>query len=273
MQKYNQNLRYKNLPSSIRKNYKQMGYFKELNGIISRYHREADNWKGHINNCKSFITDNIVPQQFSTIAVLGSGWLLDVPVEALVGQCNQLWLIDLHHPKEVVHTLRHYENIWWAEQDVTGGAIEVIYNASKSSKPLEAIEALLPDIVNFQPAFNSPPDLLISINILSQLECILLDYLAEKIRGFPHRLKVEISRALQQAHIHLLSQYPSLLITDINETVVKNSDLSASVTSYIQVPLPDEKLQSEWDWHFDTRGYYVPNAQTTLHVKAFNLIR
>lgn len=85
--------------SDIQNAYKlhKMGFIQDQNGIIRRFKREKQNWDDHMTQSKSFILksaknkenlpDNLSAKQADkagvTCAVLGSGWLLDLPLDEL----------------------------------------------------------------------------------------------------------------------------------------------------------------------------------------------
>ena len=62
---------------------RKFGFKKDQNGIINRYLREKGSWKTHLSNTKKFITDFTKNKAKNSCVVLGSGWLLDVPIEYL----------------------------------------------------------------------------------------------------------------------------------------------------------------------------------------------
>src|SRR5210317_1415141 len=80
---------------------RKMGYLADQQGIIDRYLRERGGWDSHLLKCREYILDKVNKLAISDITILGSGWLLDVPLEELSGLCNKITLIDIHHPRQV----------------------------------------------------------------------------------------------------------------------------------------------------------------------------
>ena len=71
----------KNLSSAMRR----AGYLKDQTGIRRRYEREQEPWQQHIDNTRRFIVESArKAANHKSVAVLGSGWLLDVPVDELL---------------------------------------------------------------------------------------------------------------------------------------------------------------------------------------------
>ena len=62
---------------------KKMGYLADQYEIIHRYHREQGGWDSHLKNCREYITKKGTKHNVKEITILGSGWLLDVPLELL----------------------------------------------------------------------------------------------------------------------------------------------------------------------------------------------
>ena len=62
---------------------KKFGFFKDQNGIINRYLREKEAWQAHLSNTRDFIINSSMNKDNSKAVILGSGWLLDIPVDEL----------------------------------------------------------------------------------------------------------------------------------------------------------------------------------------------
>jgi len=63
---------------------RRMGFIKDQEGIMNRYLRESSQWKEHLEHTRKFIRESFAQTEAETVAVLGSGWLLDVPLDHLV---------------------------------------------------------------------------------------------------------------------------------------------------------------------------------------------
>ena len=64
-------------------------------------------------------------QKPERITVLGSGWLLDLPVAEISEMVSEIILVDIVHPPDVIKQAGMIRNIKIVEADVTGGLIEM----------------------------------------------------------------------------------------------------------------------------------------------------
>ena len=97
-----------------------MGFLKDQEGIITRYINEEGNWEAHLRHTKGFITDVVKKYKPESVSILGSGWLLDVPIEFLAANCKSICLYDIRHPAQIRHRLRRFKNVVFVECDLTG---------------------------------------------------------------------------------------------------------------------------------------------------------
>lgn len=246
---------------------KRMGYFDDQEGIINRYINEESNWLSHLSKTKEFIIRSVQKIQPENIAVLGSGWLLDVPYEFLAGNCKNVFLYDIRHPRQIVHKLKKYRNINLINYDITGGAIEEVYTIMNSSNPtvtsLNEIE--IPGFV-----LNEPIDYIVSVNILNQLDNLILEYIRKF--AFPDKSAIEIlQRNIQLAHISSLLKSNSCLITDYEELLYDRTGKLVSANPLLFCNLPSANYTKEWLWNFDTQMTYYPNRTTIFKVIALQL--
>lgn len=93
----------------------------EQAAIRSRYHRHAMEWGTHLAICREIVrlSAESCPLKRSAV-VLGSGLLLDVPVDDLCRLFNKVVLIDLHHPSEARAARKRHPNLELRHADVTG---------------------------------------------------------------------------------------------------------------------------------------------------------
>jgi hypothetical protein len=71
-----------------------MGFIKDQEGIMNRYLRESSQWKKHLEKTRNFISGSFSHTEAETVAVLGSGWLLDVPLDHLVQRFRHVYLVS-----------------------------------------------------------------------------------------------------------------------------------------------------------------------------------
>jgi hypothetical protein len=241
----------------------RMGYYDDQDGIMRRYRAEEPSWDFHLQKSRELIIKTIDLFNPSAITVLGSGWLLDLPVEKMVMYKRSVTLVDVLLPGTIETRLQVFRHVRFIQNDVTGGLISGVYENVRRGIFRQRVD--INKILNFKPY--EPPegsDLVISLNLLSQLDSIPIDYLKKKAKISDEEVKV-IKQRVQQQHIDMLRERNSLLITDFYEHPV-NSGNGSEGKSTIAVDLPQGISREEWDWTFDTRKDYNPWSGTIFRV-------
>src|SRR5664279_4559157 len=133
-----------------------IGYKADQEGIMNRCIREKNNWKEHLKNTSEYIIKfcDLLPAG-SSIAILGSGWLLDVPIDYLLKKFSRIYLVDMCHPIQVKHKYKDNPNIIFVEKDLTGYASEVV-GIVTNPKQVNIIDSLMN--LNY-------------VNVLADIEC------------------------------------------------------------------------------------------------------
>ncbi len=241
---------------------REEGYVADQKGIQNRFVRERQHWQSHLDNTKQYIQDSAKHRDSKkSVAVLGSGWLLDVPISELAQEFVDVYLYDIVHPVQVEVNMKKYPNVHLVVADLTDGAIEL----AAQSKSFE----------EFRNALNQIPfahnlhefDFVVSVNLLNQLDIILCDYVKEKFSVAESDL-VPIRRQVQQHHVDSLPKGKTCLITDYcEENMLPDSTLTQQkMLLYCTLPLASNV--QEWKWIFDTSQRYCAGQNTILKVKA-----
>lgn len=262
--------RYANIPTGKswpgRKVLRRMGYLTDQQGIINRYLRERDGWKEHLQNTREFVLQCLEEAQPSCINVLGSGWLLDFPLEEAHSICSNIKLTDIWHPPQVVRKVSGFKGVQLNLEDITGGMIYQTYKFMhaarkiRGSSSLKNMERLIPE--------KEPGAYYVSLNILNQLDIILVDYLQKYLR--PDETELNDFRSfLQQSHIGLLQSH-GCLVTDIEEIREDFNGSPSGTKNLLYTPLPPSKMRKDWTWNFDTSGFYHPATITRMKVLALS---
>ena len=244
-----------------------IGYLKDQKGIINRYINEGKGWQPHVRNCRDIILDFVHGNRFNQIVVLGSGWLIDFPAE-LFDTAITFHLIDVSHPNQVKHKYRKYNNVVFHEEDITGGAIQQVFEATKlfrKGKTKTSIDKITGNGFTFDESRDAG---IISLNILNQLDILLADYLL-KFRMYNEEEITRFRNNIQEKHVKTIKGTNSLLITDCVERVYDMEEKPIDTKSLIYTKLQSEDMIRQWDWYFDTTGNYHPGLQTIFTVKAF----
>lgn len=243
-----------------------MGFYNDQDGIVNRYSREKEGWDKHLDNSKAFICDAIEKTNAQKIAVLGSGWLLDVPIEFLQS-CPQVDLYDIRHPEQIKHKLREYKNFNFIETDLTNGLTEEVYQKVKATKSKNKPQ-LLP--FHTKPySFDETYDLVVSLNILNQLDILIVEFIRSNY-DIAEEEVIDFRKAIQNQHILMLKdQTKSCLITDYQESERESEEKELIwEKQLVHIPFPEGETEKEWIWEFDHSGYYHDGKVVDFKVKA-----
>ncbi|MBC8242194.1 MAG: hypothetical protein H8E30_17210, partial [Alphaproteobacteria bacterium] len=171
---------------------KDMGYLKELIGMMARHRRCQAAWLPHLNQCRDWIIKSMQGcEKRSRVVVLGSGLLNDVPLDELSRGFEQVVLVDILHLPLVRKALKAYDNVELIEADISG-FVGALYRHVNEDAPL-----VLPD----NPAMPTDrADLVISLNVLSQLPILPMEFATSKKKP----LDVTTPTRLIAAHLEAL---------------------------------------------------------------------
>ena len=260
----------KKLVGNLKNTYilQKMQYFSDQQGIMHRYIREKENWDLHLKESKSFILKSSENKKKGKVVVLGSGWLLDLPLEDLAKQFKEIVLVDIIHPKHILHKIKKYSNITTLQSDITGGLINFVYQTLKSDKKKKQ-KSLLTPANSFSFSLPENTDFVISLNIMCQLHIILIDYIKRLNRYSNSELKTLIT-TIQQSHINMLPKEKSCLITDIEEEILDEKDRLIGANPLMQVDLPKGNFSTIWKWKFDSLMTYKDDVKTYFNTKAID---
>jgi hypothetical protein len=233
-----------------------MGYYDYQNGLIYRRMNQGSEWDRHLENCRNFIIKTIDHFTPSHITVIGSGWLLDLPLAELVERSVKTTLIDIVHPPDVREQTEGIDNIELIETDATGGLISEVWKKAGGFSLLRRKTALS-DIVVPEFVAGSDPGLVISLNILTQLEVRIIELIRRRTMATEDEL-LKFRTEIQEKHINFLKKHNSVLITDYAE-IVRGKNGETKTVATLLTSLPDSRLRDEWIWNFDLIGsdYYT----------------
>jgi len=242
-----------------------MGYNSGQAGIMRRMLREEGAWQSHLVKTSEYIQQVVKTQQPKSIRILGSGWLLDVPIKYLIDRCERIVLSDIIHPNQIVNKYAGHKNIVFETIDLTGGAAELCYKQKKSGFIVNNLIQQISDLKYLE--FSE--DLVISVNLLSQLSIILTDYLSSKVKLSDSQI-IAITAEIQEKHLAMLPTGKSVLITDYEEEYYDEDNKLIGSKPTVYIPLNPGKERKEWNWNFDTRMMYKEDCRTVLKVVAYS---
>jgi len=239
------------------KEVKALGYLREAIAINQRFSRCRAAWADHLEKCHHHIlvaAEGL--KEKTTLMIIGSGALHDVPVDRLLSRGFRLVLVDIVHLAKVRRQYEHHDQILLLEHDVTG-LITPLFQQKQLSK--QEIKNSLPKT-----------DLVISLNILSQLPLNLRKY-AEK-----HHIAVtnDFEQTVMTNHLNLIEKLApkTLIISDLErsyylgkETVEKETALPESITQRLAAP------DNTWDWQIAPKGELGRDISLSHHVACWNI--
>jgi hypothetical protein len=215
----------------------------------------------HLDACKKVILDVVAHHKPRTVSILGSGWLLDVPLVELSASCQHVYLYDIVHPNIVRHKISKLENVTCVESDITGGLIEMVYNSIRN--PSFDLSTLV--VPTFEVVHET--DLVVSLNILNQLDILICDYIMSRVDVSEPALR-DFRKRIQQSHVDFLAGNDYCLISDIEEVNCNLVSGEHVGLPLVLVHLPETGNRRTWQWFFDSSGMYHDGMATMFNVVA-----
>ncbi len=216
---------------------KRMKFLNEAIAIEARAKRCRHDWAPHQQHTKEAIVDSInASDHHRTVLVVGSGACLDIPLAELADRFERVILIDIVHPLKSKR--QHWSHVVHVSLDITG-QMEVLYD-----HPETLPKIFVPDIYHDFPDI----DLVLSVNLASQLPVTPLTYLAQKASHHEDDLD-QFTKDLLFAHFTWLSGFTcsTTLICDKawerldeNENIIETHDPLYGLIS--------QDSTKEWYW-------------------------
>lgn len=223
---------------------RNMGYLREAIGLKCRYKRHPACWHPHLEKTRQFILSTASKcRNHGKLVVLGSGLLLDVPLEALAAMFREVVLIDIVCLPEILRRIKRYSNVRFFQRDVTGIAEPLYQNGLCGKQELPFAPPVLPEIDNYT-------DIVISLNILSQLMVVPRRYALKKLPGIAKEYVDAWCRQIVAAHYTFLTRLPCkvCLIADYRYSKYDcNGSKSAQGTTLYGMSLPTPDAFWMWD--------------------------
>jgi len=225
-----------------------MGYLSEAIAIRSRYRRCAPAWAGHLEESRDAVRRTMKECRTRRKAIVfGSGMLLDFPLPEMAEAFDELLLVDLVHLRSVRRAVRRWKNIRLITADITGVAERLFQNSKQGISELPAPTSLLPETDN-------NTDLVVSLNLLSQLPVTPAQYAEGKMRIDPERLAAWKDQIIQ-SHYQALTGLPCPVCL-ISDYEIERRDRDGAVLSCsstigdMHLPRADRK----WLWEIAPLG-------------------
>ncbi|MEO5357019.1 MAG: hypothetical protein H7844_06955 [Nitrospirae bacterium YQR-1] len=245
-----------------------MGYLKEAIAIEARHKRCKRAWSSHLENSKDFIIKSVKRcENLRKVVVLGSGNLLDVPLLQLSQNFDKVVLADIIHLPKTLRGPRKFHNVEALSCDVTAVAGE-IYSLCKN-RSTKAERIVLPEPKAFFP-LEAGTDLVISLNILSQLTVMPREYILKNNAFEDGTVFKRWEHNVLKAHLDALMSLESnvCLITDFEFT--ERNHRTETVNHYytltgLELPVPERM----WNWSIAPQGEISGDISIERKVAAF----
>jgi hypothetical protein len=228
----------------------KLDYYNYQEGLIYRHLGQKEGWNSHLKNCRNYILKAVSIVKPAKVTVLGSGWLLDFPLQEIVEMNIPVTLIDIVHPPDALKQVSKLKNVEIIEDDLTGGLVHEIWKKSGSIPIFRKLKTL-DDIKIPRFRFRYDPGLVVSLNILSQLDVLPVKYLKRK-SNMEESQFTGFREEIQRKHIECLQKYNSVVITDTEEVILNRSGESTVVKTVLS-EIPAGNYRKEWTWDFDLK--------------------
>lgn len=227
------------------------GHLAQQVAVWARHKRHSAAWEPHLARAKALALDSAraCPERLRrTALVMGSGLLLDVPLDALSALFQTVVLADMAFVPEVRAKAARLGNVQTLEVDLTG-RLDLL--------PSGLDEPLTPDAASglAQVAARLPElDFAYSANLLSQLPLFALDALPPDME---QERREKLAAELVRQHLDglLALGCPACLVTDVTERGLRQGELDyeADLLFGVEPGLTGET----WNWDMAPDGEAV----------------
>jgi hypothetical protein len=242
-----------------------LGYLDETLAMRRRARANHDAWQPHLENTRRFVLASAEKcRSRNKIVILGSGLLLDVPLAELAGMFREVVLADVVCLPEVSKCIKGHRNVRFIEYDVTGVAGPLYRNVRGGASALPEPAATIVE--------HGDADLIVSLNILSQLWVVPRAYAARHLRNIPSELVEDWCGQTVEAHYAALRALDCDVCLVGDHEYVKRDDkgdiISRGSTVYdLKLPEPD----ASWTWNIVPIGKDSPHASKELLVGGWHI--
>ncbi len=263
---------------------KVMGYVREQVALEYRHRRCTKAWAPHLEKTRNLIRTAIAGCDTKRhCVVLGSGHLLDIPLDEIATAFERVDLVDLAHPRAVRSDVRQYNNVHLVDADVSGAA-RALYEFGQPADPANTAFPKLPSLTKVcrvidtdAPNIDLPTpepdksliegaDLVISANILSQLPLLLLERLQKHASWVEPDMRQAFARAVVDHHLAFLQNHTGqvCLITEVLRFVHDNGKPLEKIDPLFGTAVMLEG--EEWWWDIAPRPELGPDFDVRLSV-------
>ncbi|NSW95200.1 MAG: hypothetical protein HPY62_10890 [Bacteroidales bacterium] len=235
------------LDLSYRRILHRMGYYEYQQGLILSHIAQEGGWNSHLMNCRKFIMASMEFFKPEIVTVLGSGWLLDIPLEEMLGFNCRINLVDIIHPPQVIEQVAGIEKVKLIEDDVSAGLILRTWKMTSGFPFKKKRTFLSAEIPLYRPEFET--GLVVSANILTQIESLPVRLIRKRIKARDEDI-YDFRKRVQERHLEFLAGKNAVLISDISEITEEKTGKIIEEPTLLTV-IPEARFKEEWKWNFE----------------------
>jgi len=256
---------YKYLTTPAPLSARKLGQLKESIAMEARYKRSEKQWQSHLTNSQNIIKKAAThSNKHEEAIILGSGLLLDIPLDFLSMHYRHVYLVDIVHLKHIKKNIGHLKNVSIIEHDVTGLNDTLLKSVRKKNDITPS-----PSI----PCLTSNTGLVVSANMLSQIHLAPVYYAENQLKFREDKLK-RLAHNIIQSHIDMLKNTACkiCLISDFKHFYQNNKHQvqdEESALMEISLPLPEKT----WRWEIAPMGELHPDLSMSSLVYAYSNFR
>lgn len=237
---------------------KEWGFAYQNVSLKYRSERCKKAWQPHVRESRNLIEERVRAVKAKSVLILGSGLLLEIPIEFLLQNCDKIYLVDLVHAAQIRTLARKNPKIELIEKDISA----VLGFIKKGQSPFQVSSIPWQHL----PAWDLPKvDLAISANLMSQIPLIISESIAMSssvYRDFSKKLRDEHIRRLLEQGTH------ALLFADFENRYIDREGNLLKTETYT-VNLRELKYLKEWIWEIAPFGETSKDYKVEMTVKAY----
>lgn len=238
---------------------RRMGYLYETIAMRERYKRNRSSWQPHLDKSRKAVLSAAKRiKNRNKIMVMGSGLLLDVPIDELSSIFKEVVLSDIIHLPEVRRRIKKLPNVRLIEQDAVGISEKLFQNIKNGLNELPCPSPCLSD---------SGADLVVSLNMLSQLPIIPHIYAMKNMPEIPENELKNWCRQIVESHIFWLKSLPCATCTISDHSFTKKNiqgNIIETGSTVYGTVLPEP--EKSWIWNLAPCGEECHDISKELYI-------
>ncbi|MBC7372270.1 MAG: hypothetical protein H7326_11930 [Bdellovibrionaceae bacterium] len=237
---------------------KEWGYAYQTVSLKYRSRRCAGAWQSHLEQSHKLIREQFQKIKPKSIMIIGSGLLIEIPIQDLIKSGVKIYLVDIVHAKEVRRLAKLYPQIELIEKDISS-LLEIL------KKGMAPFQLKTIPWGTLTPWDLPKSDWVISANLLSQIPLMISESLPMSTEVYD-----EFARKVRDQHIERSLQLSDkvLLFADFETRYIGHDGKRIKTEAY-EVNLRDLKYIRDWTWEISPFGETSKDYKIEMLVKAY----